>query len=226
MNWFIKAFTSTIGRKIVVAFTGLFLCLFLVVHLLGNLQLLANDGGKSFNLYAKFMTTSPIIQTISILNFAFILLHIIQSLILTFYNRRARPVRYAIVENKSTWASRNMAFLGTFVLIFLVGHLAGFWWRMKFGEMPIVGIDGVQVKDLYRVVYEAFSNLGIVVFYVISMGFIAFHLSHGFQSAFQTLGIHHVKYTPLIQTVGWLFSIIIPLAYAIIPIVMYLRNVN
>ncbi|MCS7018342.1 MAG: succinate dehydrogenase cytochrome b subunit [Cytophagales bacterium] len=223
MNWFTKAITSTIGRKIVVAFTGLFLCLFLVVHLLGNLQLLANDGGKSFNLYAKFMTTSPIIQTISIGNFVFILLHIIQSTILTIKNRQARPVGYAIVENRSTWASRNMGFLGSFILLFLVGHLANFWWKMKFGEMPIIGIDGMQVKDLYFVVSEAFKDPLIVGLYVFSMVFIGLHLSHGFQSAFQTFGLHHVKYTPLIQFIGWVFCIVVPLGYAIIPVVMYLR---
>lgn len=224
MNWFTKTLTSTIGRKVVVALTGLFLCLFLVVHLLGNLQLLANDGGKSFNLYAKFMTTSPIIQTISIGNFAFILLHIIQSTILTIKNRQARPVQYAIVENRSSWASRNMGFLGSFVLLFILGHLSQFWWQMKFGQMPVTGIDGVQVKDLYLVVSEAFKHPEVVAFYVLSMGFIGFHLSHGFQSAFQTLGLNHVKYTPLIQKLGLAFCILIPLGYAVIPVMMYLRS--
>lgn len=224
MNWFTRAITSTIGRKLIVALTGLFLCLFLVVHLLGNLQLLANDGGKSFNLYAKFMTTSPIIQTISIGNFIFILLHIIQSTILTIKNRQARPVQYAIVDNRSSWASRNMGFLGAFVLLFIAGHLYSFWWKMKFGEMPVIGIDGVQVKDLYLIVSEAFKRPEIVAFYVLSMGFIGFHLSHGFQSAFQTLGLNHVKYTPFIQKLGLAFSIIIPLGYAIIPVIMYLRS--
>lgn len=224
MNWFTKALTSTIGRKIVVALTGLFLCLFLVVHLLGNLQLLANDGGKSFNIYAKFMSESPIIRVISIANFAFILLHIIQSTILTIKNRRARPVQYVIVENRSSWASRNMGFLGSFILLFIAGHLTQFWWRAKFGTMPMIGIDGVQMKDLYLVVSEAFQNPIIVALYVFSMGFIALHLSHGFQSAFQTLGLNHVKYTPLIQAIGLAFCILIPLGYAAIPVLMYLQN--
>lgn len=226
MNWFTEAITGSIGRKVIVALTGLFLCLFLVVHLLGNLQLLANDGGKSFNLYAKFMSTNPLIQTISVANFVFILLHIIQSTILTIKNRQARPIRYAVVENRSSWASRNMGFLGSFVLLFIAGHLANFWWKMKFGEMPVIGIDGVQVKDLYFVVNEAFQNIWIVLFYVLSMGFIGLHLSHGFQSAFQTLGLHHVKYTPVIQTVGTIFCIIVPLGYAVIPVWMYLRYLS
>jgi succinate dehydrogenase / fumarate reductase cytochrome b subunit len=224
MNWFTKALTSTIGRKVVVALTGLFLCLFLVVHLLGNLQLLANDGGKSFNTYAQFMANSPIIKTISIANFAFILLHIIQSTILTIKNRQARPIQYVVVDNRSSWASRNMGFLGTFILLFIVGHLSQFWWQAKFGTMPMVAIDGMQMKDLYLVVSEAFKNPIIVVLYALSMVFIGFHLSHGFQSAFQTLGLNHVKYTPVIQTIGLAFCILIPLGYAAIPVLMYLNS--
>ncbi|WP_448519204.1 succinate dehydrogenase cytochrome b subunit [Rhodoflexus sp.] len=224
MNWFTKTLTSTIGRKVIVALTGLFLCLFLVVHLLGNLQLLANDGGKSFNIYAKFMSENPLIRVISIGNFAFILLHIIQSVVLTMKNKKARPVQYAIVAgNNASWASRNMGFLGTFILLFIVGHLSQFWWQAKFGDMPMIGIDGMQMKDLYLVVSKSFKNPIIVALYVFSMGFIAFHLSHGFQSAFQTLGLNHVKYTPLIQTIGLAFSILIPLGYAAIPVLMYLR---
>jgi succinate dehydrogenase / fumarate reductase cytochrome b subunit len=224
MNWFTKALTSTIGRKVVVALTGLFLCLFLVVHLLGNLQLLANDGGKSFNTYAQFMANSPIIKTISIANFAFILLHIIQSTILTIKNRQARPIQYVVVDNRSSWASRNMGFLGTFILLFIVGHLSQFWWQAKFGTMPMVAIDGMQMKDLYLVVNEAFKNPIIVVLYALSMVFIGFHLSHGFQSAFQTLGLNHVKYTPVIQAIGLAFCILIPLGYAAIPVLMYLNS--
>ncbi len=224
MNWFTKTFTSTIGRKVIVALTGLFLCLFLVVHLLGNLQLLANDGGKSFNTYAKFMAESPLIRVVSIGNFAFILLHIIQSVILTMQNRQARPVQYAIVASNASWASRNMGFLGSFILLFIVGHLSQFWWQAKFGAMPTIAIDGVQMKDLYLVVHKAFQNPFIVVFYVLAMGFIGFHLSHGFQSAFQTLGLNHVKYTPLIQKLGLAFCILIPLGYAVIPVMMYLRS--
>jgi succinate dehydrogenase / fumarate reductase cytochrome b subunit len=129
-----------------------------------------------------------------------------------------------VVDNRSSWASRNMGFLGTFILLFIVGHLSQFWWQAKFGTMPMVAIDGMQMKDLYLVVNEAFKNPIIVVLYALSMVFIGFHLSHGFQSAFQTLGLNHVKYTPVIQAIGLAFCILIPLGYAAIPVLMYLNS--
>src|SRR5688500_16333434 len=115
MNWFSKFFSSTIGRKLVMALTGLFLILFLVVHLIGNLQLLKSDQGESFNTYAQFMTSNPLIITISVVNYAFILLHIIWSIVLTIRNRRSRGLQgYALNKNSSHWTSRNMGILGTF----------------------------------------------------------------------------------------------------------------
>ena len=109
-----KRLTSSIGKKIVVALTGLFLTLFLVVHLMGNLQLLKNDGGEAFNHYSEFMGHNPLIQTISKVNFAFILGHAIWGIFLAFKNRAARPTRYAVNKPgaNSRWASRNMALLG------------------------------------------------------------------------------------------------------------------
>src|SRR5688500_18032829 len=117
MNWFTNFFSSTLGRKVLMALTGLFLILFLVVHLAGNIQLLHADQGRAFNVYAHFMTTNPIVKTISIVNFALILLHIIVAIILTKRNRASRgPVGYKVSKNSSTWTSRNMGILGTLVL--------------------------------------------------------------------------------------------------------------
>ena len=131
MNWLSNFFSSTIGRKVVMALTGLFLILFLVVHLIGNLQLLKSDEGQAFNLYSKFMTSNPLIITISVLNFTFIAIHIIWAALLTRRNRAARgPVSYAVNRNSSTLTSRNMGILGTLVLIFLVIHLKGFGIRL------------------------------------------------------------------------------------------------
>jgi succinate dehydrogenase / fumarate reductase, cytochrome b subunit len=221
MNWFIQTFTSTLGRKVLMSLTGLFLCLFLVVHLIGNLQLLKADGGLAFNTYAQFMGHNPLIQTISIGNFAFILLHILQSILLTLRNRAARPVQYAYENKSSTWSSRNMGILGTVLFVFLAVHLSGFWWRMKFGEVPMMA-SNPDLKDLYLITTEAFGQPLIVIFYVLSMVMLGFHLSHGFASAFQSLGFNHPKYTPIINGVGQFFSIAVPAAYATIPVVMYL----
>jgi succinate dehydrogenase / fumarate reductase cytochrome b subunit len=222
MNWLSDFFSSTIGRKVVMALTGLFLILFLVVHLIGNLQLLHSDEGRAFNLYAKFMTSNPLIVTISIVNFGFIFIHIIWAAILTRRNRAARgPVGYAVNRNSSTATSRNMGILGTLILIFLVIHLRGFWYQTHFGDIPRVDYDGVEAKNLFAVVNEAYSQVWYVVVYVVSMAVVGFHLYHGFGSAFQTLGLNHVKYNAIVRFAGVAFSIVVPLLFALIPILMY-----
>ncbi len=226
MSWVSKTLSSSLGRKLIMALTGLFLILFLVVHLAGNLQLLIPDGGQSFNIYAQDMGENLLIRGVSILNLGFILLHVIYSVILTRQNKIARPVAYALnnTATKSVWASRNMGILGTLVLIFLLVHLRAFWYEFKFGEMPTVDYGGITYKDGFAIVSEAYQNILYVVFYVVSMVFLAFHLSHGFVSAFQTLGLNHVKYSPIIRYTGIAFSILIPALFALIPLVMYFQN--
>ena len=207
------------------ALTGLFLILFLVVHLIGNLQLLKSDEGQSFNIYAQFMTTNPLIVVISYVNYAFILIHIIWSIILTRRNRRARgPEGYAVNRNSSHWTSRNMGILGTFIFIFLVIHLRSFWYEMHWGGIPMATYDGEQYKNLYAVVDKAYADIWFVVLYVVSMTLLAFHLFHGFGSAFQTLGWNHVKYNPLIKFVGVAFAIVVPALFALIPVYMYINQ--
>lgn len=207
------------------ALTGLFLILFLVVHLIGNLQLLKSDEGQSFNIYAQFMTTNPLIVVISYVNYAFILIHIIWSIILTRRNRKARgPEGYAMNRNSSHWTSRNMGILGTFIFIFLVIHLRSFWYEMHWGGIPTATYDGEQYKNLYAVVDKAYADIWFVVLYVVSMALLAFHLFHGFGSAFQTLGWNHVKYNPLIKFVGVAFAIVVPALFALIPVYMYMNQ--
>ncbi len=227
MNWLIETLTSTIGRKVIMSLTGIFLMLFLVVHLIGNLQLITDPSGKAFNLYAHTMGHNPLIQTVSIGNFFFILLHIITSIILSRKNKKARPVGYAKsgASSNSTWTSRNMGALGLIIAIFLLVHLKGFWFESKSGGLEMITYGEETVGDLYAVVNTAYSNILYTGFYVICMLVLAFHLTHGFQSAFQTLGLNHKKYTPAIKVVGAIFSIVIPLLFAIIPIVMYASNI-
>ena len=222
MKWIINLFTSSIGQKLVMSLTGIFLITFLPVHLLGNLQLLADDGGESFNVYAKFMTGNPVIKALSWGLYLFILLHIVQGFALWYQNRNSRESRYAVKATvNSSWASRNMGPLGMILLIFLIIHLVQFWFKMHFGTMEVVDIDGAQVKDLYASVFATFKNIWFVIFYVVCMIAIGFHLSHGFQSAFQSLGLNHKKYTPLIKGLGLAYSILIPLGYAYIPLKFY-----
>ncbi len=228
MNWIIQTLSSTLGRKLLMALTGLFLILFLAVHLAGNLQLLFNDGGNAFNQYAYNMANNPLIKVVSIGNFAFIIIHIIVSAILTAHNKKARPVAYAVSAGatNSTWASRNMGLLGFILLLFIVIHLKGFWYEFKFGEVPMVNIEGVEYKNVYAIVSEAYSQLWYSAIYVVFMIFLAFHLSHGFASAFQTLGLNHKKYSPVIKAIGTGFSILVPALFALIPVMMYLKSIG
>jgi len=225
-NWLVDMLTSTLGRKLIMALTGLFLILFLIVHLIGNLQLLKGDNGEAFNRYADFMGHNPLIQTISIGNFFFIALHIITSILLTLKNRAARPVEYAYsnMGKSSSWASRNMMLLGTIVLIFLVVHLQAFWAKSKFGDLGSTTLDGKSVHNLYEATQIAFAEAWIVVLYVLSMIGLAFHLFHGFQSSFQTLGLNHKKYSPIIHHIGVAFAVFVPVAYASIPVLMFLKE--
>ena len=222
MKWFLDLFSSSLGRKVLMALTGLFLISFLAVHLAGNLQLLKDDGGKSFNIYAEFMGTNPLIQFVSKGNFALILIHIIWGIMLTIKNRQARgTVGYAITNKKSAWSSRNMGILGTIILIFLVIHIRHFYAEVHYGYVPTQLYDGKEVKNLYGEVARWFKVDWYVALYVFCMVALAFHLWHGFASAFQTLGLNHAKYNPIINFVGRAFAVIVPTLFALIPIVMF-----
>jgi succinate dehydrogenase / fumarate reductase cytochrome b subunit len=222
MNWILNYFTSSIGRKIIMSLTGLFLCLFLIIHLVGNLQLFIDDGGAAFNEYAYIMANNPLIKIAGILTYATILLHAFQGILLWIKNRKAKGQGYKASTGKSSsWTSRSMAFLGTAILVFIVVHLQNFWYKMKFGSLPE---DANGFTDLYEIVSVAFKNPILVAFYVFSMAMLSFHLYHGFQSGFQSLGINHKKYTPFIKFLGIaIFAVLIPLTFAAMPIYFFLR---
>jgi|TARA_B110000093_G_C12957393_1_gene405539 succinate dehydrogenase / fumarate reductase cytochrome b subunit len=218
---------SSLSKKYVMALTGLFLCLFLVGHLVGNLQLFipGEEGVVTFNEYAKFMTSNPAIKILSYLTYAGIIFHMLDGFYLTIQNRKARPVKYVVEKGSanSSWSSRNMALLGTILLVFLVTHMSNFWYVMHF-ELPIP-VDG-GVKDLHHVVMTFFSPenqyaLVCTILYVVAMVSMGLHLWHGFQSAFQSLGVNHPKYTPLVKKFGAAFSILVPAAFAAIPVYLY-----
>ena len=222
---------SSLAKKYVMALTGLFLCLFLVGHLAGNLQLLLKSGAegqRAFNEYAQFMTTFPLVKILSYLTYASVLFHAIDGIVLTMANRKARPVGYVNEKGSanSNWSSRNMGILGTIILVFLVSHMQNFWYQMHFGDIPN---DPNGLKDLYGVVLKFFSpensmSLFAVIGYVLAQGALAFHLSHGFASGFQSLGLRHAKYTPVIEWSGKIFSVLVPALFAIIPIYLYITQ--
>lgn len=278
---------SSIGKKYWMALTGLFLCLFLVGHLAGNLQLLMPNSQLQFNQYALFMTSNPAVKILSYLTYISILFHAIDGILLAIQNKKARPVGYAKTNSSanSSFASRNMAVLGTLVLVFIATHMINFWAKMHFDKkMPLMtqsieatpgmksdyyvgrsigqyyqigqvklagdqeqagmppkqlevrnGTDlyniqanvkvGELYKDLYKITFDFFKDkkygLYFTLFYVFSMLVLAFHLWHGFQSAFQSLGLNSPKWTPIIKFAGKAFAVIVPLLFAIIPLYIH-----
>lgn len=215
---------SSLAKKYWMALTGLFLCIFLIAHLAGNLQLLdmSPEGQLKFNAYAKFMTTFPLVKVVSYLLYASILFHAFDGFLLAIQNRKARPVKYAYEKPNanSTWYSRQMALLGTLILVFIVIHMKHFWYEMHWGEL---GMDADGNKDLYTLVAAAFTQTWYVALYVVMMGVLAFHLLHGFASSFQSLGLNHPRYTPIIKNVGVFFAVVVPIFFALIPVWMFIN---
>ena len=221
----ISYFNSTIFRKTLAGLSGFFLVLFLLGHLLGNLQLFipGEDGQKQFNEYALFMTTNPAVKVLSVLTYSSIILHTVLTLFLVFQSSNARDVKYLQSSGNanSTWGSKNMAVLGTLILIFIVIHMKSFWYEMHFGA---IGSDPWGNKDLHTVTVTAFNELWYVLFYVLSMVVLAIHLKHGVESVFQTLGIKTRRYVSLIHKAAYGFALIVPAAFASIPIYLYVTQ--
>jgi succinate dehydrogenase / fumarate reductase cytochrome b subunit len=217
-----NAFSSSIGKKLIMGITGLFLISFLVVHCFLNAFVFFDNTGVLFNEGAHFMATNWIIRAMEVVLMAGLLLHIVQGARLTFQNQAARPVKYAYNDGNanSKWYSRSMGLLGTLLLIFLIVHLSQFWTVSRFTGIPTIDANGHE--DLYAVMKETFSNIGWVILYVLSMISLGYHLLHGFASTFQTLGWNHKKYTPIIKAIGVWFSILIPLIFAAMPVWIYL----
>ena len=218
--------TSIIFRKVLASLSGLFLVVFLIGHLIGNFQLfIPGEIGKTqFNKYALFMTTNPIVFILSMITYLSILMHIALTIYLTIISKKARPVKYynPSVSNTSSWASRNMTILGIIILFFIVIHMKSFWYEMHFGKMPYQILeDGSKIKDLHQITIQAFKNGWYSLFYVFCMLFLGFHLYHGVQSGLQTIGLKTKKYSSSLNNFGLLISILIPSAFALIPLYIY-----
>ena len=224
MKWS-ELFTSSVGKKFVMGLTGIFLILFLVVHVCVNACIWALDDGQMFNMAAHFLGTTVVMRTLEIGLFAGFILHIVQAYALELQNRKKRNIGYQVpMGNKgSKWYSRYMGWLGTFILLFLVIHIRNFWVPSRFLDMPEVTYPpGVTVHDLFGLMKETFDGqLWLVIFYLVGCLALAWHLRHGFQSAFRSLGVYNGRYLSLLNGIGIGFSIIVPLAFAMMPISMY-----
>jgi succinate dehydrogenase / fumarate reductase cytochrome b subunit len=217
MTWK-EYFTSSIGRKLVMAITGLSLIVFLIVHGTINGMIFFNDHGKMFNQYAHFLSHNWLIRLAEVGLFAGFILHIVQGFILTYQNNQRRPVKYAVNPGNATskWYSRSMGVLGSLLLIFLVIHLGHFWVGTK-ASLYITG----EEHNLYEEMRVVFSNLGVVIVYLVGVVALCWHLIHGFTSAFQTLGVNSKKYNPIIRNVGIAYSLMVCIAFALMPLAFY-----
>jgi succinate dehydrogenase / fumarate reductase cytochrome b subunit len=216
-------FKSSIGKKVLMSLTGLFLISFLIIHASINGMIWFNDGGVTFNKYAHFMGTNLIVRTIEIGLFAGLVLHMVDGLLLYMQNRSARPVKYAYDDpgSASPWYSRSMMLLGTLILLFLILHLAHFWVKTRFTGIEGYGLDAEHQENLFAVMVDVFKSPYVVIVYVLGCFSLFWHLLHGFKSSFQTLGLNHVKYNGAIAVTGIAFSIIVPFIFAMMPVSMF-----
>ncbi|MES2701569.1 MAG: succinate dehydrogenase cytochrome b subunit [Bacteroidota bacterium] len=219
MNWK-QYFSTSIGKKLQMSLTGLFLIMFLVVHCYINAQIFYNDGGLRFMEAAHFMGTNFLIRTIEIGLFGFLILHIVQGIALWAKNKSRRKVGYNVSAGSKTspWYSRSMALLGTLILLFLVIHITKFWGPNRFSQL-----SGHGELNLYQMMREEFQYTWVVAVYIFGCIALGWHLVHGFYSAFQTLGLGTYKYKGIIKGVGVAFSIIVPLIFALMPVAFKLN---
>ncbi|NCT95686.1 MAG: succinate dehydrogenase cytochrome b subunit [Chitinophagaceae bacterium] len=218
MTWK-QVFVSSVGRKLVMGFTGIFLILFLIVHAGLNACIWAGDGGEMFLRAAHFMGSNWVPRILEIGLFVGFILHIVQGFMLTAYNRSKRSIGYAVnYADGSKWYSRSMGLLGTLVLLFLIMHLSHFWFPNRASQGFLLG----EEINLFEKMKTEFSVLWVVIAYVIGCISLAYHLAHGFQSAFKTLGVHNKRYNQMLTSIGYGFSIIVPLVFAMMPISFYL----
>lgn len=230
MNWS-ELFTSSIGKKLVMGLTGLFLISFLVVHVGLNACIFndlpffdPSDNGRMFNKAAHFMGSTVVIRIMEIGLFIVFFIHIIQGYVLEVKNRSRRKVGYKVKMGTkgSTWYSKSMGLLGTLLLLFLVMHISHFWVPSRVTQDLAPATYGdMEAHNLFARMVDVFQNPWIVLLYVLGCISLAWHLLHGFQAAFRTLGVTNYRYISLIKAVGAGFSILVPLLFALMPVSMY-----
>ncbi|RYG04731.1 MAG: succinate dehydrogenase [Chitinophagaceae bacterium] len=234
MKWS-EFFKSSIGKKYVMGTTGLFLISFLVIHVGLNATIWANDQGEMFNKGAHFMGTMIVIRLMEIVLFAGIILHTVQGLSFTSQNQSKRKIGYAVPMGSkgSHWYRKSMGLLGTLILLFLIMHIYHFWTPSRLGgiggvhELSTVEYNGIEYHNLYAEMLKVFQdNILVVVIYVLGCISLAYHLAHGFQSAFKTMGVYNGKYLSLLNNIGLGFSVIVSGAFAMMPVSMYLGWVS
>lgn len=209
-------FVSSIGKKVVMASTGLFLCVFLLEHIYGNILLYAGDDGSAFNEYSHSAAHNIIIRIIEFVLFGSIIAHVLQAIIITRDNAKARPISYAVSTSTagSSWFARNMGITGSVIFFFIVIHLYNFFLPYRITQMP----EGATLAVITK---AAFQNVYYVIIYCVGVTFLFFHLLHAFKSAFHTMGMNNKKYTPVWNIVGTGFAWLMWLGFISFPILFY-----
>lgn len=235
MKWS-EFFTSSVGKKVIMSITGLSLILFLIVHVTVNALMWAvifvdeEQPGEVFNKAAHFLGQTLVPRVLEIGLFLFIILHIVQGYVLEVQNRSKRNIGYEVKMGAkgSKWYRKSMGLLGTLIFLFLIVHLADFWVPSRFGGLEPVNYeqDPKEYHNLYGKMIEVFQNPWIVVLYIIGCISLAYHLIHGFQSSFRTLGVSNKKYLTMLTGIGWAFSIIVCLVFAMMPVSVYFEWVK
>ena len=228
MKW-TEFLTSSVGKKIVMAVTGLSLILFLIVHVTVNACMWAvvfvpGDNGEVFNKAAHWLGSTLVPRVLEIGLFLFIIIHIIQGYVLEVQNRQKRGMNYQVKMGSegSRWYRKSMGLLGTLIFLFLVVHIADFWIPSRFGGLNEIYYDGKGYHNLYGKMIEVFQNPYIVALYIVGCISLAYHLIHGFQSSFRTIGVSNRRYMAMINATGIAFSIIVSLLFAMMPVSVYL----
>jgi succinate dehydrogenase / fumarate reductase cytochrome b subunit len=219
-------YRSSVGKKFIVALTGVVLIAFIVGHLLGNLQIFL--GPDWINSYAEHLRgLGPFLWVIRAVLLLTVLLHILYTISLALENRRARPVRYKRKENiKATFASRSMALSGLILLAFIIYHLAHFTVRVTDPRFLLLKADPLNRYDVYSMMVYGFQNYFVSGFYVLGMFLLALHLSHGTSSFFQSLGLNDKRLTPKLAIGGRIFAWLIFVGYTSIPVAVLLGLVK
>ena len=220
--------TASIGRKFIMSISGMFLMVFVCLHLGVNLLLIFDDSGDLFNVAANFMATNPFIKIMEpVLGLGF-LVHIVWSFMISYKNYKARPVRYAVsnAAYSSSWTSRNMLIMGALVLVFLIMHMLNFFYVIKFDpeSMAPVEVGGVDMHDTYSLVTGLFKSSIVYCFlYVLGGVLLGLHLSHGFWSSFQTLGFNNKIWMKRLIVIGQVFATLIAVGFSSIPLYFLIK---
>ncbi len=217
---------SSVGKKVLVAVTGLLLFGFVIAHLIGNFTLLIPDGGKAFNEYAHFLENVAhgwLLIAFEVGLIAAFLIHMIYAITAALIDKsRARPQKYALVrdaggKSRKSLASRSMIITGPIIIVFVVLHVNMF----KFAERPLAMVHGEEIGDLYAVVVEAFKNPWIVLAYMAVMVLLGLHLWHGVWSAFQSMGWNSDRHITLLTRISWIAGLVLGAGFLILPLYMY-----